>query len=491
MKNKPSPKRALIVGAAWSIGTRWLMRGIGFISTMVMARLLLPSDYGIIAMAMLLVGLTQAMLDFGASTALLRKTSVTRDEVDSAWTLGVIQGGMIGLLLLAASPLAVAYFKEPRVGPVLWVFAACIAIAHAGNIGFVLAQKEFKFALSFKYGIGIKLIGTATTIGAGFIFRDYRALVFGVGAGYLAGLGLSYAMHPYRPRWNTSRIREIWAVTKWLMLAGIGGFVLRKGDELIAARIGSTQEFGLYNVGADLGQLPTAELGPTILRAFLPVLSSIQDDEARTNQAVLKTVSAMNTIILPVGAGFAALAPQAVQLILGPAWLAATAFVAAFAIAGAIQTICNPLNTLLVLRGFTRAQSMIVWLEFSAFIIAAAVLVRDHFLVGLVGARIVASVVNIGATGFAAYKFCNLPVFALLAGIGRPFIGAACMYGLVTELIVHVDGMNLQLVTGIAIGGSFFSLWCLVTWLLVGRPEGLESTLWDQYRALQKRMSVR
>ena len=96
------------------------MRGIGFISTVVMARLLAPSDYGIVAMAMLLVGLTQAVLDFGASTALLRKTTVTRDEVDSAWTLGVIQGGLIGLLLLATSPLAVSYFKEPRVGPVLW-----------------------------------------------------------------------------------------------------------------------------------------------------------------------------------------------------------------------------------------------------------------------------------------------------------------------------------------------------------------------------------
>lgn len=467
------------------------MRGIGFISTVVMARLLAPSDYGIVAMAMLLVGLTQAVLDFGASTALLRKTTVTRDEVDSAWTLGVIQGGLIGLLLLATSPLAVSYFKEPRVGPVLWVFAACIAIAHAGNIGFILAQKEFNFALSFRHGIGVKVIGTAVTMGAGFILRDYRALVLGVGAGYLAGLGLSYTMHPYRPRWNTTRIREIWAVTKWLMLAGIGGFVLRKGDELIAARIGSTQEFGLYNVGADLGQLPTAELGPTILRAFLPVLSSIQDDVTRTNQAVLKTVSAVNTIILPVGAGFAALSPQAVHLILGPAWVAATAFVAAFAIAGAIQTMCNPLNTLLVLRGFTRVQSLIIWLEFAVFVVAALALVPDYFLMGLVGARILASLVNICATGIAAQKFCYLSAYVLTAVICRPLIGAVCMYGLVTQLISHVDGAALQLVTGVATGGAFFSLWCLATWHLVGRPEGLESTMLDNYHALVHRISAR
>lgn len=481
MKNKPGPKRALIVGAAWTIGTRWLMRGIGFISTVVMARLLLPADYGIVAMAMLLVGLTQAVLDFGASTALLRKTTVTRDEVDSAWTLGVIQGALIGLLLLAASPLAVTYFKEPRVGPVLWVFAACIAIAHAGNIGFVLAQKEFNFALSFRYGIGIKLIGTAVTIGAGFFLRDYRALVLGVGAGYLAGLGLSYAMHPYRPQWNTSRIREIWALTKWLMLAGIGGFVLRKGDELIAARIGSTRDFGLYNVGSDLGQLPTAELGPTILRAFLPVLSSIQEDIGRTNQAVLKTVSAVNTIILPVGVGFAALSSQAVSLILGPAWLAATAYVAAFAVAGAIQTICNPVNTLLVLRGFTRIQSAIVWLEFAVFLIAAYWLVPRHFLMGLVVARILGSVVNIAATAIAAHRYCRLPLGQLVTAVVRPLLGSVCLYAMVVFVVAHVDGLIWQLVTGILVGTLWFAVWCWVTWQLAGRPEGLESTVLDQF----------
>ena len=65
------------------------------------------------------------------------------------------------------------------------------------------------------------------------------------------------------------------------------------------------------------------------------------------------------------------------------------------------------------------------------------------------------------------------------------------MYGLVTQLISHVDGAALQLVTGVATGGGFFSLWCLATWHLMGRPEGLESTVLDQYRTLLHRMSAR
>lgn len=457
------------------------MRGIGFISTVVMARLLLPEDYGVVAMAMLMVSLIQTMTDFGASTALLRKSEVTDDEVNSAWTLAVIQGGLIGVLILALSPLAVTYFKEPRVGPVLWIFSICIAAAHCGNIGLVIAQKEFNFAINFRHGVAVKLIGTGATIASGLWFRDYRALVIGVCTGYLSGLYLSYVMHPYRPRWDTTRIREIWALTKWLLLAGIGGFVLRKGDELIAARIGSTRDFGLYNVGSDLGQLPTAELGPAILRAFLPVLSSIQEDIERTNQAVLKTVSAVNTIILPVGVGFAALSSQAVSLILGPAWMAATAYVAAFAIAGAIQTICNPVNTLLVLRGFTRIQSAIVWLEFAIFLIAAYWLVPGHFLMGLVGARILGSVVNIVATAIAAHRYCKLPLGQLVTAVVRPLLGSVCLYGMVVFVVANVDGLIWQLVWGILVGALWFAVWCWVTWRLAGRPEGLESTVLDQF----------
>ncbi|HZF81658.1 MAG TPA: oligosaccharide flippase family protein, partial [Rubrivivax sp.] len=100
-----SPKAVLLLGAAWTVGGRWSIKAIGFISTIIMARLLVPADYGVVAMAMLAVGLVQALLDFNAGTALLRKAEVGRDEIDSAWSLGILQGVLTGALLALASPL--------------------------------------------------------------------------------------------------------------------------------------------------------------------------------------------------------------------------------------------------------------------------------------------------------------------------------------------------------------------------------------------------
>ena len=477
-------KLTLILGAARTVGTRLSIKGLGFMNTIIMARMLLPADYGVVAMAMLVVGLIQALMDFGATTALMRKAEVTPDEINSAWTLRIFQSVAVAILMILVAPFATGYFKEPRVEYVLWTLAACVALAGAGNIGVTLAQKQFNFALDFRLLVISKLLSVVATIGAGLYLRDYRALVIGIATGYISGFILSYAMHPYRPRWATNKISEIWAVTKWLMLAGVGGFVLRKGDELMAARIGTTTEFGLYNVGADLGQLPTAEVGPAMLRALLPVLTAIEGGTTAVNSAVLKTVSAVNTITLPIGFGFAAVAAPATALILGPAWTGAVQFVAIFAFAGAIQIIQGPFNTLLLMRGYTKIQNHAVWLEFLVFVVAAMALVPSFSLIGLVWARILGTVVNLIATIVAAHHYCELSLKRTFLTLLRPMTGAVLTYFTVLEVINYINGDFLKICLGIVSGAVIFITWSLASWLIIGKPDGLESTLLSYFDKL-------
>lgn len=476
MPPQRSPKSALLLGAAWTVGSRWSIKGIGFINTIVMARLLLPADYGVVAMAMLTVGLVQALLDFGAGTALLRKANPERSEIDSAWTLGILQGLLTAVLLAGAAPFLVIYFEEPRVIWVLLTLAACIAVASFGNIGLTLAQKDFQFGLLFRHQVGCKVLGVVATVAAGYLLRDYRALVLGIGVGYLASLVLSYTMHPYRPRWDRSRVGEIWGLTKWLMLGGVAQYCLRRGDELIASRVGTTREYGLYNVGADLGQLPTGEVGPALLRALLPVLASLKDDVERINAAVIKTVSALNSITAPIGIGFAALSVQATALMLGPSWAEAARFVLLFALVNTVQLMANPLGTLLVMRGLTRLQSHMVWLEFAAFCLLAALLVPPQGLIGLGYARLGAGVLNLLAMGAVTYLRCGLSPTALSFAILRPTVGAALMFVLISVCVDAVASTLGQVVAGVVVGGAFYLVWAFATWRLSGRPEGFEST---------------
>lgn len=478
-----SPKKNLIRGAAWAVGTRTLVKLLGFVNTVVMARLLMPEDYGLVAMSMLIVGLVQTMLDFGAVTALMRKEHLTKDDIDSAWTLRLLQCTAAALLIALAPLIAVPLFGEARITYILWAISASLLMMGMSSLAPAIATKSFDFTLSFKIDIFGKLISVIATILFGFLLRDYRALVIGIAIGYVLPLVLTYTWHPLRHRLNVSKIPEIWALTKWLMVANIGGFVLRKGDELAAAKIGSPAEYGNYNVGADLGSLPVAEVGPAMLRALLPVLSSIQSDYQRTNLAITKIISALGTLIWPLGFGTFATAPLITLILLGPKWELASAFVGVFGIVTVLQTLASPVKTLLTLRGHTRISSHLVWIEFMAFAIASLILTPSKGLMGLAWARMIASAFNLPLTILVAAQYCQLSIFSLTPHLLRPFTGAALMGWLVANLPQWSSQIHIQFATCILFGSAFYVIWCAVTWHLSGRPEGLESTVWDRLKA--------
>jgi O-antigen/teichoic acid export membrane protein len=482
-----NPKRALMAGAAWAVAMRWSVRALGFCNTLIMARLVMPADYGVVAMSMLVVGLVQTLLDTGTVMALLRKGELAPDEIDSAWTLRLLEFLGVALLIALAAYPATLYFNESRVFGALLILSACIAFQAFASVGHTLAVKELNFSAEFRLAVVCKFIGVISTILGGLFFGDYRALILGIASGYVSSTLMSYTVHPYRARWNTSRILEIWHVTKWLMFSSAANFVLRKGDELIASKLGGSQQFGLYNVGSDLGQMPTGEVGPALLKSFLPVLSTIQDDTLRTNQAVLKTIGAVNTLTMPIGIGFAALAVPFTDLLLGAKWAAAAPFVAVFAIVSIVQIALSPLTTLLILRGETKRQSMVVWIEFLFFCIASAAFVPHFGLVGLAYARIIGSLANAMQSAANTRRCCGIQFRDLVGALIRPLIGSVLL-GL---LMNQVAAMGLpplgHVLVGAVSGGVFYSTLLYASWWVVGCPEGLESTIFDKLRVMIKR----
>lgn len=464
----------MLSGTLWTVSMRWSIKFLGLISTIVVARMLLPSDYAVIAMAMLVVGLIESVLDFSAETAILLKAEIDDNFINSAWSLRAVQGAGTGLVLLLLSPLAGRYFGDARVVEVLWLLAFCVTLGGTGNIGLVLARRKLNFSLDFKVALIAKSLQVLLTIISAYLLRDFRALVIGVVSGYIIGWLLSYILHDYRPRWNTTAFREVWRMTRWLMLSNVARFMLRKSDELAAGRIGTSSQFGLYNLGADLGLLPTGEISPAIVKAFLPALSSIQNDVERVRNGVLKVLAILNTITLPVAFGFAAISLPVTHLLLGEHWLDAAPIVALFSIAGAMQAAAQPLSTLLVLRGFARFQVRVFWCEFVIFAATSLVLVPLVHLKGLVIARIAGAIVSVFLFAYESQKKCGLPMRAAAAMVWRPLCASVLMYVVVSHTLTRFDSVVTGLISGIVAGVVTYVLLMLGSWHLFGKPQGLE-----------------
>jgi len=475
-----NPRNALISGAIWAVAMRWSVRSIGLISTAILARQLTPQDYGVVSMAFLVVEMISAFLDTGAAAALVRIGNPSKNQINSAWTLRGLQGCGIAIVLIILTPFAATYFHEARVSNVLYVVAVCLAVMGFSNIGMTLAYKDLKYALEYKVAILTKLTAVTATLLSALAFQDYRALVFGIVFGYAMEFSLGYFMHPYRPQWDTNKIGEIWGVSKWLMLNGIGAFLLRKTDQLIAGRVGSTQEYGLYTVGADIGRLPAGEIGPSMIRPFFPILVSLKDDMVRARDVTLKTLSTVNTVIMPLGFGLAAVSEPVTFLLLGTQWSGAVPYLAGFAIISTTQFLLLPLSTLLNVDGHMKIQSYVMWIEFFIFSILSFILIPTYSLNGLVLARILSSIANLSMVIIMAKILLHISFKSILKAVLSPLFGATLMYILIWQFLPQYSTASIQLGIGILMGSTFYTTWIYLIWILRNKPDGIERTFYEK-----------
>jgi lipopolysaccharide exporter len=145
-KPTSSAMQQIARGSAWMIAARWSMRGIGLISTIILARLLEPTDFGVVAMAMVAVGFIRVFSEAGQDLAVIRHPNPTAEHFDTAWTMSVCAGFIVALVLVAIAPLAGWYYHEPRVVPVIRFIAIVPLVEGFINVGTVAG---FQRALSF------------------------------------------------------------------------------------------------------------------------------------------------------------------------------------------------------------------------------------------------------------------------------------------------------------------------------------------------------
>lgn len=470
----------LLSGSLWMIGARWAMRLIGLVSTMILARLLAPADFGLVAMVMIAYGLFETVAYAGVDLALMRVQTDSREHFDTAWTIQLLQGLFVACAVVLAAPLAARYFGEPRIDEVMLVVAAKAVVDGAQNIGVVHFRKELDFAREFRFNLYAKLGSFLIVIAAALWWRNYWALVAGSLAGSVVTVGLSYAMHPYRPRLSLARARDLWGFSQWLLLSRIGSYLNRKCDTfIVGGAVGSTA-MGTYHVATELATLPSNELVMPIRRALFPNLARIADDRAAFRRAVADSFSAVAVVCLGVSVVLWALAPQFVHVLLGSQWDAAVPVVAAMAIYGGASSLILVLEVPLWVAGRTSLSAAQAWIELAVLAPLTVWAVRVGGVEGAAQVRAGLSVAMVPLMMAFSVRAGNLGWSPLLRAAWRPVVAAAGVAALVLMLpstwawpalvVLVVKGALLLLL---------FLAFVMALWALAGRPPGFEAATLD------------
>jgi len=307
----------------WLFALRIISRGLGFIRTIVIARLLAPKDFGLFGIALLSISAVEIFSRTGFQTALIQKKENTEYYLNTAWTVSALRAIILFFLMYISAPLIAALFNSPQANSVIKVIAISTLLSGFSNIAIVFFQKELEFHKQFIYDISGSLIELAVAITLAFILQNVWALVWGLLSSSFIRFVLSYALHPYRPHFelDKEKFRDLFTFGKWILGSGILAFLVTQGDDIFAGKMLGVTALGLYQMAFTLSNLPTTEITHVISQVTFPTYSKLQDDIPRLRKAYLKVLQLTAFLSFPLAGGIFLFAPDFVKIFMGDKWI--------------------------------------------------------------------------------------------------------------------------------------------------------------------------
>lgn len=480
-------KRKMAIGVAWMALFKLASRGLGLISTVILARLLVPSDFGLVAMAMSVIATFEMMTAFNFEIVLIQKQSADRSHFNTAWTYNVIFGVVIALILVLISGPATEFFKEPRLQAVLRLLAVSFVIQSFASIGVVKLLKDLRFGAEFRLRMAQHLARFVVTIPLAFWLQSYWALVIGILFSKTAHTILTYVMAPHRPALTLSASGELFRFSSWLLGNNILAFFRYRATELLLGRLAGAQELGIFTVSFEISNLPTTELVTPINRAVFPGYARMVEIPGKLKEGYLEVISLIALAALPAGIGIAATAHLIVPVMLGDKWLAAIPVIQVTAFYGALNALLT--NSASVFNALGKPNLVMLFM-----VVTVAILLPLAYLwgstngaVGLAWAYVCVVPFTMLVTLISLLKMLELRLSELLNKIWRPMIAAALMFLSVTSVFPKdaptpsdFSEQFANLLTAIGVGAGCYIAVIAGLWLIVGKPAGAERIVWSR-----------
>lgn len=315
-------------GVLWSAAEKISTQGIQFLFSIILARLLAPDDYGIIAMPMVFLVLAQVFIDSGFSNALIRKPDLKEEDLSTAFYFNILVGCFCYFVLFVSSPYIATFYNTPILEDVLKVtalttlFTPLCAVQQAILTIKIDFKTQAKVSLSAQIFTGVIGIAMAYT-GCGV----WSLAISQAAASFLRTILLWYYSH-WRPKtkWSRESFLYLWGFGSKLLGAGILDCLYQNMYTLIIGKVYQKSDLGYYTRSQTFAHLPTSSLYSIIKRVSFPVLSSLQSDEKSLMHTFKKIYRQTVYLIFPVIMGMAGMASPLFRLLLTEKWMPAVPY---------------------------------------------------------------------------------------------------------------------------------------------------------------------
>ena len=474
-------KSRMLKGSLWVSAGRIADNVLSFVTTIVLARLLLPSDFGLVALAASTLAIMTAVTEMPVAWALISKKDVAEELYHTAWTISATRGLVLAAAFsLLSWPMSLVY-AEPRLVPVMCAMSAGLILTGMHNLRLTMMQKQ----LIFWQGVALIVVKAAVTavvsIGIAIVYRSYWALVAGAIAGQLASTILSYSMFPFRPRLSFRNASELLSFSIWLTFNQAIGTLNQRLDHLLIGAVLGRAELGYYSVGSNLAVAPSREAVRPIGHTLFPALAAVADDPERLRRGYQRAQALVTAIALPAGLGFALVADPTVRLALGEKWVLAIGVIQVVGAYYAFATLGSLVGPVAIAKGATQ---LLFRRSLQALIVRIPIILVGMYFWGFLGllyGSAVAGMLIIAINMRTVSSLIDLPVIRQLAANGRTLAAAISMAAAVIAMqriwpaAPDTRALAVSLVISIIGGGITYLSAMLLLWVAAGRPGGPET----------------
>ena len=295
---------------------------------LVLARLLTPSEYGIMAILTIFIAVSSSIVDSGFSNALIRKTDAKRVDYNTVFLFNLVVSGLLYVVLFFAAPAISVFFKEPLLVEVMRVIGWVLIINALAIIPRTLFVKDVNFKTQTKVSLIASISSGVVGIGMALAGMGVWSLVGQQLSRQLLNTLFLWIYSTWRPIWEFSlqSFRELFGFGSKLLLSGLLDTVFKEIYSLVIGRCYTSAQLGQYTRASQFNQIFSSNLTTVIQRVSYPVLSSIQDESERLREAYRKVIKSTMLITFACMLGLAAVAKPLLIILIGEKWLPAVNF---------------------------------------------------------------------------------------------------------------------------------------------------------------------
>lgn len=397
VKEADLTKRA-IAGTAWSGISTVGKQVLTFASVATVARLLGPSAYGLMAMAVIVTNFISNFRDLGTAVAIIQRPTITQSLLSSLFWINFGVGFVMSATVFVAAPGVAGFFHASELTAILRWLALALFLASCGVVQNALLTRE----MSFKVIALTDLIGSAASyavaLGGALAGLGVWSLVFASVAGAAVSTTGYWIGSSFRPtlEFNLEEVRSIARFSTHLSANGLVSYAYRNSDNLIVGRVLGNVQLGFYQMAYNLMLTPIQNISSVIASVLFPAFARIQHDNERFRNAYVRACMLTALITFPVMAGLGVVADPLIRAVLGKKWLATIPIFEILSVVGLLQSVQTTVGIIYQAKG--RTDLMFRW---SLFTLAACVLA---FVIG----------VRYGTLGVAvAYALANWGILAI------------------------------------------------------------------------------